>query len=154
MLVLVKAAHLPKQDMELKHRLVPARDTNKELVTSYERRPSPATQLFRACTCYPLMPVGVFPAWRAVTPERLRWAEDGFSPSNYLPRLCGFRKTPLLHFTLNSLLHGWSPKHQNSVDSENAAVSLTCCEIALVRWRTALLSRVCLDAFWHALPPA
>lgn len=45
------------------------------------------------------MPVDVFPAWRAVIPEQVRWAEDGFSPSLCLPRLCRFRKTPLLHFT-------------------------------------------------------
>lgn len=43
----------------------PTRDSHEQLVASYNMLPSPATQLFRALTCYPLTPVGVFPAQRA-----------------------------------------------------------------------------------------
>lgn len=141
-MVLARATHLSEGGRELWHLLL-LQDANKHLVASCARKPALPTQ-----------PVHAFPAWRAVIPEGLRWAEDRFSQS--LPsKALWFRKPSLLRFTLSSPPHKWSHNQQSSSpDSEHPAVSLRSCKTALVRRCTACsLGRGCPATQWNALPP-
>lgn len=92
----------------------------------------------------PLNACGCLSSMESSDSRGIKWAEDGFSLSHCLPRLCGFRQPPLLHFTLNSLLHGWSHKQQNSVDSEHP----TC--VPQVLWKSP--SEVMHNSPWQSLP--